>query len=435
VSGARSIGDSSSRGEAVLKRKSASSWGPRGLAGPSILRAYLLLGSVVFAVTFLIYTETLVARIQRETEMVQHMFARFLESSLENPASSQEMDVVFSELIRRINFPVVYSDPRDTLRLSANFAIEPRRHRADQPPDIRRALDRMDSRLAPIVLETVGADGRRVVLGTLHRGESRLTRELRWIPPLQVVLVGVFMLLGLVGLRSLKAGEQRSVVVGMAKEAAHQLGTPLSSLMGWIELLRERQAVDDLDTVLAEMERDLARLVKVASRFEKIGSKARLDVQPVEPIVRETVHYFRHRLPRVGRKVEIRENYGLTPPVLANTVLLEWVLENLIKNSLDALDNSPEGIVSVDVGVEVETGEVRVTVEDNGKGIAPKDRTRIFRPGFSTKQAGWGLGLSMARRIVEEHHGGRLRLLSSEPGVGSRFGVFLPAASRRGDRE
>ncbi len=417
----------------MLKRSEKLRWEPRSLAGPSVLKAYLLLGSVVFAVTFLIYTETLVARIQRETEIVQHMFARFLESSLENPSSSQELDVVFSELIRRINFPVIYSDPRDTLRLAAHFAIETGRHRGDQPVEVRRALDRMDSRKAPIVLEVVGPDGRRVQLGRLHRGESQLTRELRWIPPLQVVLVGAFLLLGLVGLRSLKAGEQRSVVVGMAREAAHQLGTPLSSLMGWIELLREGKALDDPDAVLTEMERDLARLVKVASRFERIGSRARLEVQPVEPIVRETVHYFRHRIPRVGRKVEIRESYGLAPPVLANRVLLEWVLENLIKNSLDALDSAPEGVVSVDVGVETETGEVRVTVEDNGRGILPKDRSRIFRPGFSTKQAGWGLGLSMARRIVEEHHGGKLRLLSSEPGEGSRFAVFLPAASRRGD--
>jgi signal transduction histidine kinase len=417
----------------MLKRSERERRGPRSLAGPNVLKAYLLLGSVVFAVTFLIYTETLVARIQRETEIVQHMFARFLESSLENPSSSEEMDVLFSELIRRINFPVVYSDAHDTLLLAAHFPIEAGRHREDQPPEVRRALDRMDSRKPPIILEVTRPDGGKVQLGKLHRGESQLTRELRWIPPLQVVLVGVFLLLGLVGLRSLKAGEQRSVVVGMAREAAHQPGTPLSSLMGWIELLREGKELQDPDAVLAEMERDLARLVKVAARFERIGSRSKLEVQSVEPIVRETVHYFRHRLPRLGRTVEIQESYGLAPPVLANRVLLEWVLENLIKNSLDALDSSPKGVVSVDVGVESETGEVRVTVEDNGRGIQPKDRARIFRPGFSTKQSGWGLGLSMAKRIVEEHHGGRLRLVSSEPGEGSRFAIFLPAASRRGD--
>jgi hypothetical protein len=240
--------------------------------------------------------------------------------------------------------------------------------------------------------------------------------------------VGVFLLLGLVGLRSLKAGEQRSVVVGMAKEAAHQLGTPLSSLMGWIELLREGSSAESVPSVLAEMERDLARLVKVASRFEKIGSKPRLTVQTAEPIVRETVQYFRHRLPRIGRTVDIRERYSEAPSVLANRVLLEWVLENLIKNALDSLDESEHGVVMVEVGVEGQTGDVRITVEDNGKGIPPRNRARIFRPGFSTKQSGWGLGLSMAKRIVEEHHGGRLRLLFSQPGDGSRFGVFLPRA-------
>jgi signal transduction histidine kinase len=412
----------------MANRGERSRWGPLTLAAPGVLRVYLLLGSVLFAVTFLVYTETLVARIQRETEMVQHMFARFLESSLENPTSSQEMDVVFSELIRRINFPVVYSDPQDTLRLSANLSIEPARHITDQPRDVQRSLERMDSRHSPILLEVMGPDGTRRVLGKLHRGESHLTRELRWIPPLQVGLVGVFLLLGLVGLRSLKAGEQRSVVVGMAKEAAHQLGTPLSSLMGWIELLREGSSAESVPSVLAEMERDLARLVKVASRFEKIGSKPRLTVQTAEPIVRETVQYFRHRLPRIGRTVDIRERYSEAPSVLANRVLLEWVLENLIKNALDSLDESEHGVVMVEVGVEGQTGDVRITVEDNGKGIPPRNRARIFRPGFSTKQSGWGLGLSMAKRIVEEHHGGRLRLLFSQPGDGSRFGVFLPRA-------
>jgi len=417
----------------MLNRRNGVRWAPRALAAPGILRAYLVLGSVLFAVAFLVYSETLVARIQRETEVVQHIFARFLESSLENPASPEEMNVVFSELIRRINFPVIYSDPEDTLRFAANFTIEPGRHVSDQPGEVRRALDRMDSRHAPIVLETVGPGGGRVLLGKVHRGESHLTRELRWIPPLQVALVGVFLLMGLVGLRSLKAGEQRSTVVGMAKEAAHQLGTPLSSLMGWIELLRDGEASGDSQTVLAEMERDLARLVKVASRFEKIGSRPRLSVQPVEPIVRDTVQYFRHRLPRVGRRVEIRESYSLTPPVLANRVLLEWVLENLIKNSLDALEGTASGVVAVEVGVENGGGEVRVTVEDNGKGIPAKDRARIFRPGFSTKQGGWGLGLSMAKRIVEEHHRGKLRLLSSQPGDGSRFAILLPAAPREAE--
>ncbi len=400
---------------------------PLALAAPGVLRAYLLLGSVVFAAAFLIYTETLVARIQRETEIVQHIFARFLRHTLENPSSSQEIDLVFSELIRRINFPVIYSDSRDTLRFAANFTIEPGKHLSDQPRKVRRALEKMNARHPPIVLEAMDPEGRRVTLGKVHRGESHLTRELRWIPPLQVVLIGVFLLLGLVGLRSLKAGEQRSVVVGMAKEAAHQLGTPLSSLMGWIELLREKRTAADTKPILAEMERDLARLVKVASRFEKIGSRPRLAVQPLEAIVKETVHYFRSRLPTVGRHVEIRESYSLTPPVLANRVLLEWVLENLIKNSLDALDGSA-GVVAVEVGTEAETGEVRVTVEDNGKGIPTKNRARIFRPGFSTKQGGWGLGLAMAKRIVEEYHGGRLRLLHSQTGEGSRFGIFLPAA-------
>jgi hypothetical protein len=228
----------------------------------------------------------------------------------------------------------------------------------------------------------------------------------------------------------LKLGEQRSIWVGMAKETAHQLGTPLSALLGWTQLLKDMAGegkYDQLESSLREMEVDLSRLSKVTERFSKIGSRPELKTVDLMPMLERTVSYFHRRLPRLETNSTIVLESRECPPIRGNEELLEWVFENLIKNGLDALGDR-EGKIEISAGTGKSGRVVEVFVKDTGKGIAAGHRQHIFRPGFTTKQRGWGLGLALTRRIVEDYHNGALRLLDSRPGKGTTFVVRLPVA-------
>jgi signal transduction histidine kinase len=209
----------------------------------------------------------------------------------------------------------------------------------------------------------------------------------------------------------------------MARETAHQLGTPISSLLGWTELLRS-QTTDDprASETLADMENDLQRLQKIADRFSKIGSKPDLREEPVTDILSRVVEYFQRRIPHTGKKVVLTIDSPTDEHVRVNRELFEWVIENLTKNALDAIE-SGEGSITYTI-----TGHARhvfIDVTDTGKGIDPKHRKDVFRPGFSTKKRGWGLGLSLAKRIVESYHRGKLYLRDSRAGAGTTFRIKL----------
>jgi signal transduction histidine kinase len=236
-------------------------------------------------------------------------------------------------------------------------------------------------------------------------------------------------------LRSIKRAEVSFIWAGMAKETAHQMGTPLSSLVGWIEVLREEVTLEKDQAILPlelfeeavqEIDRDSSRLNQVAARFSQIGSRPKLEPGPVVPVVLATVDYFRTRFPR-GVTLDLEVDPDI-PTVNRNVELLGWVLENLLKNAMNAVD-SGQGRVEVRISPRTGTPGVVLTVRDNGRGVAAGMEEQIFRPGVSTRHRGWGLGLPLSRRIVEEYHGGRLELSWTQPGKGSEFRVTLPAAA------
>ena len=246
---------------------------------------------------------------------------------------------------------------------------------------------------------------------------SAHSEALAFFPYVQLIIIVVFAIFAYIAFMSTKQNEQNRVWVGLAKETAHQLGTPTSSLLGWVEYLRS-QPVEEM--AVEEMAKDLVHLNKIVDRFSKIGSETQLTPMNINEVVGDTVLYFRRRVPR---NVQLTYNGLAIAPIEVpiNAALFEWVVENLMKNSLDAL----QGQGSIEVVVGETDKSVYVEVSDTGKGIAKGNWTRIFEPGFTTKTRGWGLGLSLSRRIIEEYHKGRIAVVRSELGKGTTIRVTL----------
>ena len=273
-------------------------------------------------------------------------------------------------------------------------------------------------------LEQMAATNPRIKVETLYNetvyiffDESRLLKALFYFPYVQLLVIIVFVLFGYIAFRSSKQDEQNRVWIGLAKETAHQLGTPTSSLLGWLEYLR-MQNIDQ--TAVEEMNKDIIRLTKVVDRFSKIGAETSLASGVINEIVGNSVLYFRTRVPR---NVTISYN-GLAMAqqcAMVNEALFEWVIENLLKNAMDAL----AGKGTIDVKLSADDNWVYINVADSGKGIAKGNFKRIFDPGFTTKTRGWGLGLSLSKRIIEGSHGGRIFVLDSEIDRGTTIRIML----------
>lgn len=287
----------------------------------------------------------------------------------------------------------------------------------NSPELLNRTLDNMASENNPIVVRFGGFTHHS---HTIYYGHSQTLRALYIFPFIQILIIVVFVVAVFVAWRSLKRGEQSRVWAGLAKETAHQLGTPTSSLLGWIEYLRE-QPVDQ--TAVDEMQKDVLRLVKIGDRFSKIGSETALKEESLNEVVGDAVTYFRKRIPR---NVTLEYNGYDTEEVKAkaNPTLFEWVIENLMKNALDALQG--HGTISVKVGQDNKSAWVDVT--DTGKGIQKSKWKRIFEPGYTTKTRGWGLGLSLSRRIIEEYHNGKIAVVDSKIDQGTTIRITLKKA-------
>lgn len=399
---------------------------------PQILRAYLFFGTLILVGIFSVYTTSLINRLNRQSQTLSYLFARFSAVATLTAIDNPDVRQIFEDVVKPgIDFPLVLTDERGTPRVW-KLPVKVDSTDTERLQEIVRRFDRHNE---PIPIRRPG-DGQ--VFGYVHYGEPSLVRELRLVPVVQISAVFFFIILGYFGYRSIKTSEQRAIWIGLAKETAHQLGTPISSLLGWVELLRERQlesargdGVVELpesffNEILTEMENDAERLQKVANRFGQVGSLPRLDVQDVAPIVSEAVRYFRRRIPHLGKDVEIRERYELVPPVSVNKELIEWVVENVLKNAVDASDRA-RGVIEVEVSRRRETESVEVRITDQGKGMTAAEMKQIFAPGFTTKTRGWGLGLTLAKRIVEEYHGGRIWVDRSSPGEGSTVIISFPA--------
>lgn len=285
---------------------------------------------------------------------------------------------------------------------------------ADKNQFLNERLKSFKSENAPIIWTDPLNTSR---INKYYYGHSRLLREVRYYPLVQLFIVGLFIVITLLALNSSYRSTQNQVWAGMAKETAHQLGTPVSSLEGWLEILKE----DEKNmTLVAELEKDIDRLRLVSDRFGKIGSTPQLEELNIVDQVKEVVDYVRKR---ASGKVSIEmHTHGQDYiPARLSGPLFDWVIENLLKNALDAMEGRGTLIVDMTDGQK----QIIIDVKDTGKGISIQNINRVFRPGFTTKKRGWGLGLSLSKRIIEQYHNGSIFVKASEPGKGTTFRIIL----------
>ena len=251
----------------------------------------------------------------------------------------------------------------------------------------------------------------------VYYGESSLLKQIRYFPIVQLIVVALFIIITLVAISTRNKSTQNQVWAGMAKETAHQLGTPLSSLQGWVEILKEKEGNEKIGM---EMSKDVERLKLVSDRFGKIGSTPHLEETDLLVQIKDMVAYIKRR---ATEKVNFTVNTFDQTEVMAmiNAPLFDWVIENLLKNALDSMD----GRGSINIEIKNEAAHILIDVKDTGKGISKKNISNVFKPGFTTKKRGWGLGLSLSKRIINQYHKGELFVKSSEPGKGTTFRIIL----------
>lgn len=377
---------------------------------------------------YVVYTQQVVRELQRQAAIQGEMYSIISKAALDT-ATDNDPYVVYLKLQQRI-------DSSGLMMISTNGSGAVTAT-ANVPQDILRDSVRLaqlvrdlDLIHTPIVQEysrgPANGDSTLLLTGlsSIHYGDLPIVRGLRFIPVLQAGAIVLLLAFGLYALRERGRAEREKVWAGMAREAAHQLGTPLSSLGGWIELLDGRDGDATTLRAVAAMQQDVVRLERVSHRFERIGRPPRRDQVDAAALVERLAAYFAARAPTLGKHVAVVSQRPAEPVMVSGDgVLLEWVLEVLIKNAVDALGGR-SGKVTVSAAVLPEGG-ARVRVADDGPGVPGELRQRIFDAGFSTKQSGWGIGLSLARRIVEENHGGKLLLVDSEHGA--VFDVILHA--------
>lgn len=360
--------------------------------------------------TYIVYSQRVVRELRSDAGRYGQMYARVfraLADPQEESGSAALLDL--SKQIGDLGVPVIVTDQAGNPTAAANLPFQA----PLGDPRVREYVTRLDRQNPPVVEPGIGM---------VHFGDSQLITSLRFIPAILASLLVMVFAAGVYVLRERGRADRERVWAGMARESAHQLATPLSSLSGWLELLRERESDEVTASAIRHMDADLERLKRVSHRFERIGRPPRRDKLDLGELVVRVGSYFQARVPTLAHKVTIVAARGTEPIVIeGDEVLLEWALEVLVKNGLDAL--AGRGGRMYMTTKRLDPDRVRIRVADDGPGVPRELRMRIFEPGFSTKESGWGIGLSLAKRIIEENHGGRLVLVPSEKGA--TFDVIL----------
>ncbi|HMS65765.1 MAG TPA: HAMP domain-containing sensor histidine kinase [Ignavibacteria bacterium] len=391
------------------------------------IKIAFIIAGVLIAFVVLYYTQTLAQKIQKREKDIAQLYAKSMEYLANDDNSAGEYGFIFDQIIPQIDFPIIATDKdKKEITLTQNVEYDTTLSPAKKNEKLFQIAREMDEINPPIVVSYKDS----VILNYIHYGQSSVVTQLKLLPLYELIAAGVFIILGYVGFSNIKKNEQSNIWVGLTRETAHQLGTPLTSLMGWAEMLKNIEPqTEDLKEITGEISKDLEKLKKIAGRFSKIGSKPKLENENINNVITKVSDYFEKRIPTLvsadgiaTKKVQIDIKSKRDYRADINIDLFEWVIENLIKNAIDAMVK-PKGKIVFNLSDKNE--ELIIDVSDNGKGIDTKFKKDVFRPGYSTKTRGWGLGLSLSKRIIEDYHKGKLMLLESSSGKGTIFRIKL----------
>ena len=378
----------------------------------SNIKAALFLLGFILVIFLFTYTQGIVNELRKDNGEIVKLYAEIIAQTISDE-NDTNLDFVFDEIIQKAQFPIIYSNNKKDPVYSKNINTD--------KSNLRKIQSTMDEQNEAIPLRYANPLTSEIILiGFLHYGDSSQIEKLKWLPFIEIGAITLFILLGFISFSIIRNSEKRNIWVGMARETAHQLGTPISSLMGWLEWMKNKP--NDQEKIIDDISLDLERLQQVSDRFSKMGSETKIEEVNLSNIVDNIVLYFNRRIPSMGKSIIIENQLESDLKIRANGILISWAIENVVKNAIDALDN--EGIISLKSKFEKKS--IIIVIEDSGKGISRKNWKNIFRPGFSTKEQGWGLGLSLTSRIINEIHGGSIYVSQSKPGQGSTIEISLP---------
>ena len=382
--------------------------------------ANIKLGLFIFGLLLIlgliVYSNFLVNQLRNDNREIVKMYSEIIAKTV-NEDSDTNLNFVFDEIIKKIQFPIIYSDVENNPIYYKNIDVE-------SLDELIKPIESMDLQNKPIPISfSDSASEKDILLGYLHYGDSNLIQRIRWLPFIEISVVALFIFVGFIGFNSIKNNEKRNIWVGMARETAHQLGTPVSALMGWLDRIKNHP--NETDSVLDEMRSDLNRLEQISDRFSKMSSDSDLEKISLKTLIEQQTVYLQKRLPSLGKDIELLVSASKNINILGNPTLLGWAIENVIRNGIDSIKGH-NGKVELSL-IDTENFAL-IYIKDNGAGIPKKDWKNIFRPGFSTKTIGWGLGLSLVKRIIHDIHAGQIKILSSNPNKGSVFEIRLNKA-------
>lgn len=383
----------------------------------NILKIIVALNLLLVGTGSLLYTKRLITKLEAREEQYVQLYAKSIAYLADTShADSGDLNFVTSEILQaNRTIPAIYVDPNGEISMPLNISVPPELTDAEKQLFFRQKRDEMRKNHMPIVVEI--GDG---VRGLVYYNNSSLLRQLTYFPYVLLSILTALGVLAYLAFSASRRAEQNRVWVGLAKETAHQLGTPMSSLMAWVEYMRSDPAQYDV-SVTDEIEKDVQRLETITARFSSIGSVPTLKDENLTEVVEQFTGYLSKRI-STKVKMSVVNQLPANQLVKMNKLLFEWVIENICKNAVDAMKGVGELRLNI---IELPHEAVAIDITDTGKGISKANMQKVFNPGYSTKKRGWGLGLTLAKRIVEEYHKGRLYVKNSEVGKGTTFRIVL----------
>ena len=380
------------------------------------IKGGIFLIGIFLVIGLLSYTRYLSSELREDNREVVKLYAEIIAATVKDD-SNTNINFIFENIIKKVKFPIIQSDQDKNPQLWTNLP-----ENIDSDGDRLQMILSMDKINEPIPLIFNDNSSGPITFGYLHYGDSRLIQKIQIWTYIELLSIGLFIFFGFIGFSFIRNSEKQHIWVGMSRETAHQLGTPVSALLGWLDNLKDDSS--NIEKIIPELESDIERLQQVSRRFSKMGSMPEMEYFDLSERVEKVLSYLNRRIPTLGKKVELVNDITPDIKIRANGTLISWAIENLIRNSIDCIDDE-SGLIRISMSQE--EYKVKIRISDNGCGVPKKDWKNIFRPGFSTKKSGWGLGLSLCQRIINEVHNGEIYILESNIDSGTVFEINIPS--------